>query len=386
MPHRFARRAAPIAATLAALSICLSSGARAADLPVETLTVSPPLTAKNRVYIADIAIAHIGDSQLHVIDGDTGGYLGKFGIGLGGMPAVSNDGKEVYVATTYLSRGQRGTRTDVLEVWDADALAFKYEIEIPQKRAQALQYKGYTRQSSDSRWVLVQNATPATSVTVVDLAKKAVASEVPNPGCFGVFPLKSSGDRFSTICGDGTFMTVTLDADGKPAKRAVSAKLFDADADAWFMSAEQNGDVYHFVSFKGNAAAVDLSGETAKVVDTFPLVTPAEMKKGWRPGGYQVQAAHPASKRLYVAMHEGGAEGSHKNPAKEIWTYDLGSKKRVGKMPGMGATSLAVSADGSKLYAIDIEHATVVVVATGPKPKVVAKQQVGEIPILMLPN
>nr|MCU0870543.1 amine dehydrogenase [Burkholderiales bacterium] len=321
-----------------------------------------------------------------VVDGDTGGYLGKLGIGFGGMPALSNDGKEIYVATSYLSRGQRGERTDLLEVWDADRLSFKYEVNIPEKRAMALQYKGYARQTLDSKFVLVQNATPATSVTVVDLAKKAVAAEIPNPGCFGVFPLKSTPERFGTICGDGTFMTVTLDADGKAAGREISAKLFDADADAWFMSAEQNGDRYHFVSFKGTAATVDLSGKAAKVVDTFALVTPAESKKGWRPGGYQVQAAHPGSNRLYVAMHAGGAEGSHKNPAREIWVFDLASKKRVGKYPGHGATSLAVSADGAKLYAIDIEHASVVIMDTAAKGKVVATQQVGEIPILMLPN
>jgi methylamine dehydrogenase heavy chain len=42
-------------------------------------------------------------------------------------------------------------------------------------------------------------------------------------------------------------------------------------------------------------------------------------------------------------MHDKGFEGSHKTPAKEIWTVDLASKKRVARTPGNNAIALAVS-------------------------------------------
>ena len=53
----------------------------------------------------------------------------------------------------------------------------------------------------------------------------------------------------------------------------------------------------------------------------------------WRPGGYQTHAFHPKSGVLYVLMHKGGAEGSHKNPAEEIWAYDLRNKKLLSRSP-----------------------------------------------------
>ena len=61
---------------------------------------------------------------------------------------------------------RRGERVDVLEVWDSETLAFKYEVVLPPKRAQALNYRGLVRPTGDGRFVLVQNATPATNSTV----------------------------------------------------------------------------------------------------------------------------------------------------------------------------------------------------------------------------
>ena len=56
---------------------------------------------------------------------------------------VSNDGKDIYVMTSYYERLNRGKRIDVVEAWDAEALTPKYEVAIPEKRAQALNYRNY---------------------------------------------------------------------------------------------------------------------------------------------------------------------------------------------------------------------------------------------------
>ncbi len=144
-----------------------------ADLPNDTVGTVPAITAKHRIYIADIALNHIADGKLHVVDAQNGNYLGVIGTGFTGQFILSNDKREIIIATGYYSRGQRGERVDVVEVWDADTLSFKYEIAISEKRASALNYEGLLRLSADGRWLFVQNATPATSVTVVDMQAKA---------------------------------------------------------------------------------------------------------------------------------------------------------------------------------------------------------------------
>jgi methylamine dehydrogenase heavy chain len=107
----------------------------------------------------------------------------------------------------------------------------------------------------------------------------------------------------------------------------------------------------------------------------------ADRKQAWRPGGYQPLAVHPGSNRLYVAMHQGGAEGSHKNPAKEIWVFDLRSKKRIARMPGHDAIALTASSNGKRLLAIDIMKLSLVAIDMGAKPKARVLTAVGDIPV-----
>jgi methylamine dehydrogenase heavy chain len=373
-------RARPVACAAVALGIGWSAGVMA-ELPTETVSIAPALTAKNRAYVGDIAINYIADGKLHVVDTDTGTYLGVVGSGFAGQYVLNPDTRELIIATGYLSRGQRGERTDVVEVWDADTLSFKHEIVIPAKRAMALNYEGLLRLSADKRWLYVQNATPATSVTVVDLQAKTVASEIPMPGCWGIYVPASSSDRFSSLCGDGTITTIIL-SDGQQSSRASSAKVFDPDKDAWFVQGEIVGDSCYFVSFLGNLTKVAIGGNTASVEDTWSLVTAAaDKKKNWRPGGYQPLAVHEATGRLYVTMHSNGTEGSHKNPAEQIWGFDMKSKKRIARLPGHTSIALEPSADGKLLYAIDIMKAELVVFDLGAKPKVRNTTQIGAVPI-----
>ena len=307
-----------------------------------------------RIYLSDVAINHIVDGKLHVIDGKNMHYLGMVATGYAGQSTLSPDRKTIYVATTYYSRLNHGERTDVVDIHDALTLAHTGEIVIPPRHAQSLNYKGTIRTSSDGRWLFVQNATPATSVTVVDLAAGKVASEVQTPGCWIVLPAAGTPGRFSTVCGDGTMLTVTLDADGKPATQKRSAKFFDADKDPIFIHGEQDGDVYRFVSYGGDLYTANVGGETASFEAPWSLLSAGERKAGWRPGGYQVLAEHKASGRLYVAMHDKSYEGSHKNPAKEIWAFDRASHKRLGRVPGSNAIAVAVSqGEAARLFAFD---------------------------------
>ncbi len=325
------------------------------ELPAETLTVTSLAQAPTaRVYVADVAISHIVDGRIRVFDATQGRFLGMVSTGFAGNFTLSAKADELYVATTYYSRGTRGERTDVLEVHDTAHLAPKFEVQLPPRRAQALNYRGLVRATGSGRFVLVQNATPATSITVVDLAARKVAHEIQTPGCWGTLPA-ASGHRFSMLCGDGKVATVTLDDQGQVTDRQVSDKLFDADTDAWFHHAEQVGDRYWFVSFLGQLTELDLSGPVARVVRQQALVNTADRNAGWRPGGYQNFAVDPGGRWLVAGMHPKGAEGSHKTPAAKLWVFDLSSGKRTAVLPGMMAIALNFSNNGERLQALDAE-------------------------------
>lgn len=352
-------RAACAALGLAALAAVLP--ARAAppkaqppELPTETLTTSTLANApRERVYVADISINAIIDGRLRIFNAANGAFLGQLHTGYAGAFALGAQSDEVYIATTYLSRGGRGERTDVLEVWDAQTLELKFEVVLPPRRAQTLNYRGLLSLSASGRFALVQNATPATSITVVDLAERKVVTEVTTPGCWGTLPAAGHPARFAMLCGDGKIATVTLDDKGQVADRKASEKVFDADADAWFHHAERIGDRYWFVSFKGMLHEVDVSGATARVVASRSLVDAVQRKQGWRPGGYQLFAVHPSGRWAVVAMHDKGGEGSHKTPARQLWFVDLASGKRVATAPGHGTASITFSRNGERLHALD---------------------------------
>ncbi|MFO1329579.1 MAG: amine dehydrogenase large subunit [Rubrivivax sp.] len=361
------RSRTPLSRTAAALLLagatgCALAAPRAAapkaqppELPAETLQDGATLAGagSERVYVGDVAIGHIVDGRVRVFDARAGKLLGMVNSGYAGNFALSAAADRLYVATTYLSRGGRGERTDVLEVWDTQTLALQFEVILPPRRAQTLNYRGLTAVSGNGRFVLVQNATPATSITVVDLQQRKVATEVPTPGCWGTLPAQGHGARFSMLCGDGKLATVTLDDNGQVSDRQLSDKLFDPDQDAWFHTAERIGDRFFFLSFKGVLTELDLSGAVARQVAQKPLVTAPQARQGWRPGGYQAFAVHPDGRFAVVAMHDKGREGSHKSPARQLWTVDLASGQRVATAPGQGTASLTFSKSGKRLQALD---------------------------------
>lgn len=206
----------------AALTQTLAPPAHA-ELPVDQPSVAklPPVDAY-RIYLADPVMPHLVDGRTYVVDGKTLRFLGLMGSGYAGSTALSRDGKTFYVATTYYSRLVRGTRVDVVEAHRTDDLSYLYEIEIPSRQAQSLPMRALLTTTADDRFLLVQNATPATSVTVVDLQAQRVATEIATPGCYGVIAWPSQARRFSSVCGDGKLATYDLDDKGVLAASSVS--------------------------------------------------------------------------------------------------------------------------------------------------------------------
>lgn len=368
------------------LLLALSGGTAVAEIAPEIISVKPLAPANPyRIYLSDVSIDHIVDGRLHVIDGQNRAYLGMIATGFAGQSVLSPDRKTIYVATTYYSRLNHGERTDVVDIHDAETLTKTGEIVIPPRHAQALNYKGTLRTSSDGRWLYVQNATPATSVTIVDLQARKPVAEVATPGCWIVLPAHTVPTRFSTVCGDGTMLTISLDGNGQPTTQKRSEKFFDPDRDPIFIHGEQDGDTYRFVSYLGDVYTAHLGGETASFDAAWPLVSAAERKAGWRPGGYQVIAQHNESGRLFVGMHAGGKDGSHKWPAKEIWAFDIAAKKRIAKAPGSDAIAIGVSRGAApKLFAYDGVKGGIATYDADGKLKLAGRMDgVGETPTLM---
>jgi len=367
--------------------LMVAGSVQAADFIPEQVTVNPlPPGTPTRMYVQDVALSHIVDGRLHIVDGATMKYEGMLGTGLTGLVALAPDRREIYVATSYLSRLNRGTRTDTVDVYDSQTLVLKEEIIIPPKHAQALPYKGVMAVTGDGRFILVQNATPASSIAVVDRRASKAVAEIPTPGCWGILLAGTSQRRFTTVCGDGTLLTFTLDEAGQVADEQRSERLFDPDRNPVFTQTENDGDEYLFLSFHGDVLKANLGGAKAVMGETWSLLDETESKEGWRPGGYQPFAWHPASGRLYVAMHPAGAEGSHKNPAAEIWEIDARTHTRVGRAPGNNAVALAVSREAKpSLLGIDPLTAGLLRYETAPALKFAQRRDgFGEAPILIL--
>jgi methylamine dehydrogenase heavy chain len=234
---------------------------------------------------------------------------------------------EFYVADTVWSRGVRGTRTDFITIYDTQTLNPIGEIVLPgTKRALITAMEGLFTFTDDQRMALVFNFTPASSVAIVDLLKRQVLGEVDIPGCSLVYPSGTRG--FSTLCSSGTLLTVRLDANGAVAGRSETKAFNPLDTDPLFTASTLVGGVRYFPSLHGRVQPLDMRGDEVKVLPDWQLVTAADAAGQWRPSGWQIVAGDE-QKLLYVLMQPDAHEGTHKDPATEVWVFNVATKTRV---------------------------------------------------------
>src|SRR5271156_2073298 len=105
-----------------------------ADLPSDSehgpgVATLPVPASKHWVWVNDFVFPHMSDGMAYLIDGDSGRYLGTLSTGYSfAHVLLSPNGKLIYSPETYFSRGTRGTRTDVVTVYDAGTLKAAGEI------------------------------------------------------------------------------------------------------------------------------------------------------------------------------------------------------------------------------------------------------------------
>ena len=324
----------PVCALCAASALGLGAAARAAaefpnPLPAETIPKVETLPAKYPT--AWSFLNYSGDRiELRNVGGDSREVKGQLQAHDSATLLVPDKRPELYVTDTVWSRGSRGTRTDFITVYDTHTLNAIGEIVLPgAKRALITAMEGLIAFTDDQRMALVFNFTPASSVTAVDLVKRQVLGEVEIPGCSLVYPSGTRG--FSTLCSSGTMLTVRLDANGAVAGRSETKPFNPLDTDPLFTASALVGGVRYFPSLHGRIQPIDMRGDEVKVLPDWPLVPAADQAGEWRPSGWQVVTGDD-QKLLYVLMQPQAHEGTHKDPATEVWVYNTATKTRVKRL------------------------------------------------------
>ncbi len=239
--------------------------------------------------------------------------------------AVNRSRGEVYAAESYWSRLYRGRREDVLTVYDITTLSPVAEVDIPDKIA-AVTGDTNIGLMGNGRHVTVYNLTPAQSVTVVDVESRQFAAEISTPGCAMIMPVNDAS--FLMVCGDGSLQLIRLAADGTELKRVRSDSFFSVEDDAVFDRTARTRDGWLLVSHAGFAYDASVDGDKISVSKPWSLVSDAERKERWRPGGFGLLTVHRSSNLAFVLMHQGKVD-THHQPGSELWIFDTDKHKRA---------------------------------------------------------
>ncbi|HSC84669.1 MAG TPA: amine dehydrogenase large subunit [Pseudomonas sp.] len=341
-----------LAQTTLALGVSLAGVSAAfADLPPDNgigQTVLPFPPSPHRAYMIDVEFNNFVAGRVTVIDPEQKRMLGMMPTGFAAPSTLSRDGKYLFSADIFYSRGTRGTRTDVVTAWNTSTLSPDWEVVIPSKRSESLTQRYAMGTSGDDRFIYVYNFTPSTSVTVVDVKAKTVLSEIALPGCVLTYPV---GDRrIASLCGDGSIQLLTIDDNGKEVSRN-QTKFFDPNAEKLVERAVNVGDTFYFTTTTGDVHTLDLSGKEAKILPDWSLTNAEEKKAGWAPGGWQLMAVSPKLNRLYVLMHDAHEAMKWEDPSNIIWAFDLKTHKKIGTLSTEGAPiwSLQATSDENPL-------------------------------------
>jgi methylamine dehydrogenase heavy chain len=342
---------------------CLIPVHAAAELPAEP--VSPDQSVKLATpYPASYVIAHdfsfgaIIDSAFALVDIETGAFKGMLSAGQFATLSYSSKRQKFYVGETVHSRGNRGTREDLVAVYDFAHLQLQKDIVLQPKRSNSVNLKNSTAVTADDRFLLVFNMSPATSVTVIDLDTESIVSDFDTPGCSLVYP-DLHGDFFM-LCGNGSLLAVDLDDKGQVVGTTVSPVFNVIDKDPLSEKASLVGDSWYFVTFAGEVQPIKVSGNKPEIMPRWWSTSAAERTANWRPAGWHGTAGSGhADGLLWVAMTPKGYPGSHKDPATEVWLFDTTKQARLARLP-LKTPAISIGVTGSaepRLVVANVESA-----------------------------
>ena len=315
------------------LALVLGSIASMAELPVETIPKVETLPASypdTWVYAHDTNFFSLSDAKVVLVDVAAENRHYKGSIPSSHFPSflAATTRPEVYVTESIYSRRMRGERTDLVTIYDKVNLAPIGEVVLPgARRGMIVTHKNTLQFLDNEKLLLVYNFTPSTSVSVVDIEKRAFLAEAGIGGCVMIYP--SQQRSFGSLCNDNTMLVTHLDEKGMISKQERTPAFFNADTDPIFAKPAVIDGVYYFPSFKGMVHPVDMNAADPGMLDAWSLLQEQDRQENWRPGGWQVATAHEAGRRLFVLMHPDGENGTHKGGGSEVWVFDVDAQKRL---------------------------------------------------------
>lgn len=292
----------------------------------DVLTITPP---KPTWFFVDGGWDMPGTS---IFDGETGKMKGMVETRRLADFAIDPAGKYYYVAETIWSKGDRGTRQDMVSVYDSQTLNLITEVPLPGRILIGSRKNNFIV-SDDGKTAYVYDFSPVSGVNIVDLVKRKFVTAVELPGCASLMP--NPGVGFSALCSDGSLATVAIK--GTKADISHSAPFFSATDDPIFdnFTYDKRKKETTFLTYTGQIYQARL-GATPTISAPFSIQAAAGIRPGetkplelnWYPGGRQPMALHRPSGHLFVLMHM-GEYWSHKASGTEVWEVDLATQKVV---------------------------------------------------------
>ncbi|WP_298164342.1 amine dehydrogenase large subunit [Novosphingobium sp.] len=300
------------------------------DPELEAVTLSAP---KPSWVFVERGFVVPGNS---IYDTETGKMLGMVEASTLSDLSIDPAGKAYYVSESIWTKGWRGTRQDMITVYDSATLKLKTEIAIPGRILIGGRKFNFVI-ADEGKTAYVYNLDPASSVNVVDLAKGKFVKKIELPGCASLMPVTGVG--FSALCSDGSLATVKTAA-AKP-EITRSAPFFSATNDPIFDNFGYDGakQTAVFLTYTGQVYTAKL-GATPTISEPFSIqaaagVSPADTKPldvHWYPGARQGLAYHLGTGHAFVLMHT-GEYWTHKESGTELWELDVAAKKVVKRIP-----------------------------------------------------
>jgi methylamine dehydrogenase heavy chain len=277
-----------------------------------------------------------GTAGTSIFDAQSGKMVGMVATSRDSDLAIDPAGKAYYVAETIWSKGNRGTRQDMITVYDPVTLKLQTEIVTP-GRLIIGGFKTNFILTDDGKTAYDYNFDPASSVNIVDLSKRKFVRAIELPGCASLIP--NPGVGFSALCADGTLATVAIKGATQDITR--TDPFFDAAADPIFSNVvyDRQRKLAVMLSYTGQVRLATM-GAMPQVSAPFSIQEAGGMRAAdvkpldiaWYPGGMQPMALHRPTGMLWVLMHK-GEYWTHKEGAEEIWGVDLKTRKVVKRIP-----------------------------------------------------
>lgn len=279
-------------------------------------------------FAHDLNFNTLGRGKIMVIDAmaENKNYRGAIDADQFASFRQSASRGELYVAETFYSRGMRGTRTDVVTIYEQETLNVLGEVVLPQSnRAMNVTQKSALDLTRNGKFLLVYTFTPATGVAVIDLETRRLVNEIDTAGCILAYPSGEQG--FASLCGDGTMMAYQLDDQGQVASNELSVSFNDIDNNPIFMKSATIGDITYFPTFEGYLQGVRLGDKAPEPLEIWHFAKDTDRK----PSGWQVITSDKQG-LIYVLMRPGAKTGDHKYGGSEVWVLDPNKREIVRKV------------------------------------------------------